>query len=146
MHEGTWKTVSDVWNGYQSVPLRQSDRHLTTFTTPFGRWIYTRAPQGFLSSGDGYNHSFDEILSDLERKERCVDDTIHYDTDLQTPWWRPIDFLIPVGQAGIVLNADKSYFARRIVDFAGFSISDETNRALAKTHGRHPRISNANIY
>jgi hypothetical protein len=33
-----WKTVTDAWNGYHSVPLRQTDRHLTTFTTPFGPW------------------------------------------------------------------------------------------------------------
>ena len=44
----TWKTVTDAWNGYHSVPLRESDRHLTTFITPFGRWRYKRAPQGFL--------------------------------------------------------------------------------------------------
>ena len=51
----TWKTVPDAWNGYHSVPLRVSDRRLTTFITPFGRWRYTRPQQGFLSSGDGYN-------------------------------------------------------------------------------------------
>ncbi|KAK3755453.1 hypothetical protein QZH41_007877 [Actinostola sp. cb2023] len=51
--QNTWKTVTDAWNGYHSVPLRESDRHLTTFITPFGRWRYMRAPQGFLSSGDG---------------------------------------------------------------------------------------------
>ena len=33
----TWKTVTDVWNDYHSVPLRESDRHLTTFITPFGK-------------------------------------------------------------------------------------------------------------
>ena len=69
----TWKSVTDAWNGYHSVPLRESDRHLTTFITPFGRWRYTRAPQGFLSSGDGYNRRFAAILSDFVRKERCVD-------------------------------------------------------------------------
>ena len=26
----TWKTVTDAWNCYHSVPLRESDRHLTT--------------------------------------------------------------------------------------------------------------------
>ena len=41
-----------------------------------------------------------------ERNVRCVDNTIHYDTDLHTHWWRTIDFVIRVGQAGIVLNAD----------------------------------------
>ena len=130
--KGTWKTVSDAWNGYHS-PLRQSDRrHLTTFITPFGRWRYTREPQCFLSSGDGYNRRFVAILSDFERKERCVADTIHCDTDLQTHWWRTIDFLIRVGQAGIVLNTDTFYFARRIVDFTGFRISDETIEPLPK--------------
>ena len=29
----TWKTVTDAWNGYHSVPLHEDDRHLTTFAT-----------------------------------------------------------------------------------------------------------------
>uniref|UniRef100_A0A1A7ZYR7 ribonuclease H n=1 Tax=Nothobranchius furzeri TaxID=105023 RepID=A0A1A7ZYR7_NOTFU len=130
--KGTWKTVTDAWNGYHSVPLCESDRHLTTFITPFGRWRYTRAPQGFLSSGDGYNCHFDAILSDFERKERCVDDTIHYDTDLNTHWWRTIDFLMHVGQSGIVLNPSKFQFAERDVDFAGFRVPDATIEPLPK--------------
>ena len=107
----TWKTVTDAWNGYHSVPLRESDRHLTTFIIPFGRWRYTRAPQGFLSSGDGYNRRFDAILSEFQRKERCVDDTIYYDKDLETHWWRAIDFISITGSSGIVLNPDKFQFA-----------------------------------
>ena len=128
----TWKTVTDAWNGYHSVPLRVSDRHLTTFITPFGRWRYTRAPQGFLSSGDGYNRRFDAVLAEFERKERCVDDTVHFDTDLEQHWWRTIDFLTRVGHAGIVLNPDKFQFAERSVDFAGFRVSDSTIEPLPK--------------
>ena len=127
-----WKTVTDAWNGYHSVPLRHSDRHLTTFITPFGRWRYTRAPQGFLSSGDGYNRRFDAVLSNFERKERCVDDTIHYDPDLEQHWWRTIDLLTRVGQAGIVLNPGKFQFAERSVDFAGFRVSDSSIEPLPK--------------
>ena len=48
---GTFKTVLDAWNGYHSVPIRESDRHLTTFITPFGRFRYRTAPQGFKASG-----------------------------------------------------------------------------------------------
>ena len=79
----SWKTKTDAWNGYHSVPLRTSDRHLTTFNTPFGHWQYTRAPRGFLSSRDGYNRRFDAILAEIVRKERCVDDTIHYDSGVE---------------------------------------------------------------
>ena len=128
----TWKTVTDAWNGYHSVPLRESDKHLTTFITPFGKWRYTRAPQGYLSSGDGYNRRFNAILSDFVRKERCVDDTIHYDEDLETHWWRTIDFLSITGSAGAVLNPEKFQFAQRNVDFAGFQISETCIQPLAK--------------
>ena len=130
--KNTWKTVTDAWNGYHSVPLRQSDCHLTTFITPFGRWRYTRAPQGFLSSGDGYNRRFDAILSTFERKERCVDDTIHYDSDLEQHWWRTIDLLTRVGQAGIVMNPDKFQFAKKSVNFAGFRVSNSSIEPLPK--------------
>ena len=128
----TWKTVSDAWNGYHSVPLRKQDRHLTTFITPFGKWRYTRAPQGYLSSGDGYNRRFQAILENFPRKERCVDDTLHYDDDLEDHYWRTIDFLIMVGQSGIVLNPEKLQFACKTVDFAGFRISRDTVEPLPK--------------
>ena len=65
---GAWKTVIDAWNGYHSVPLRECDRHLTTFITPFGLFRYKRAVQGYKSSGDGYNRRLDSILSKFERK------------------------------------------------------------------------------
>lgn len=127
-----WKTVSDAWNGYHSVPLRESDRHLTTFITPFGRWRYTRAPQGYLSSGDGYNRRFQTILEDFPRHARCVDDTIHYDESLEEHYWRTIDFLILVGQSGIVLNPDKFQFASKDVEFAGFRILSDRVEPLPK--------------
>jgi len=130
--KNTWKTVNDAWNGYHSVPLRPSDRHLTTFVTPFGLYRYKRAPQGFVSSGDAYNRRFDAIYADFERKERCVDDVIHYDVGLKAHWWCTIDFLIHVGQSGIVLNPEKFAFAQKIINFAGFRISESTIEPLPK--------------
>lgn len=129
---GSWKTVTDAWNGYHSVPIREEDRHLTTFITPHGRWRYIRAPQGFLSSGDGYNRRFDEIVAEFVRKQRCVDDTLHFDEELDTHWWRTIEFLDLVGKAGIVLNPKKFQFAKRTVDFAGFRISNNGVEPLPK--------------
>ena len=67
--KGTFKTVTDDYNGYYGVPLRDSDK-LTTFITPFGRFRYGRAPQSFVSSGDGYNRRYAAILFDFERQEK----------------------------------------------------------------------------
>ena len=71
----TWKTVTDAWNGYHSVPLREADRHLTTFITPYGRWRYARALQGFLSSTTAAS------MPSFLTLNWCVDDTIHYDSN-----------------------------------------------------------------
>ena len=119
-----WKSVTDAWNGFHSMPLRKADRHLTTFVTPFGTYRYARAPQGYLSSGDGYNRRFTAILEGFKRLERCTDDTIFYDEDLEAHWWRVIDFLILVGDSGVVLNPTKFQFCQKEVQFAGFKISD----------------------
>ena len=52
-----------------SVKISKHGTNLTSFITPFGRFRYTRAPQGFVSSGDGYNRRFAAILSDFEKKK-----------------------------------------------------------------------------
>jgi len=70
--------------------------------------------------------------SDFERKEWCVDDTIYYDEDLEQHWWRIIKFLSTVGNAGIVLNPAKFQFAERMVDFAGYCVSESSITPLPK--------------
>ena len=85
-----------------------------------------------MSSCDGCNRRFDAILSDFARHERCVDDTIFYDKDLVEHWWRTIDFLILLGNAGIVLNPSKFQFSNQDVDFAGFRITNQIIEPLPK--------------
>ena len=130
----SYKTVFDAWNGFHSVPIREEDRHYTTFITPWGLFRYIRAPQGFLSSGDGYNRRLDDILAGLERLVRCVDDSLLYDNDdkLEEHWWRVIEFMEIAGNAGVVLNPNKFQFAQKSVDFAGFRINSDTVEPLPK--------------
>ena len=120
----TWKSVTDAWNGYHSVPLRAEDRHLTTFITHIGRFRYKVAPQGFLASGDGYSRRFDEIISDIKQKTKIVDDTALWDSNLETHWWRMIEFIERLGQNGIILNKEKFQFAQRSINYAGFRITE----------------------
>ncbi len=74
--QGKLKTIFDAWNGYHSVPLRKQDRHLTTFITPWGHYRYCNAPQGYITSGDGYTKRYDNIVADIPNKTKCVDDTL----------------------------------------------------------------------
>ena len=87
---GKLKSVFDAWNGYHSVPLHADGRHYTTFITPWGRYRYCSAPQGYIASGDGYSRRYDEIVSDLPRKTKCILTTPCYGL---TPWRRSSFFL-----------------------------------------------------
>ena len=130
----SWKTVTDSFNGYHSVPLHPNSRHLTTFITMDGKFQYTRCPQGGNFAGDAYNRRHANITAEFPRKETVVDDTCHYDKidDLEQHWWRTIDYFILCGKNGITLNPEKLQFCRLTVDFAGFRITESSIEPLPK--------------
>ena len=133
---GTKKTVIDAWNGYHSVPLHQDDRHYTTFITPWGRYRYCVAPQGYIASGDGYTRRYDEILStsQLSNKDytKCIDDALLWSTSIEKSFWQTVEWLEILGKNGIIANSDKFKFAEDVVEFAGFEITPDSVRPCTK--------------
>ncbi len=125
---GTIKTVTDEWNGYHSVPLREEDRHLTTFITPWGRYRYRTAPQWYIASGDGYSRRFDEIVSYVPNKTKCIDDTLLCAINLEESFSQACNWLDICGRNGIILNPEKFTFGRDTVTFAGFEITPDSVR------------------
>ena len=120
----TYKTVFDAWNGFHSIPIAEEDRHLTTFITPWGRYRYCVAPQGYISSGDGYSRRFDEIVATVSRKTKCVDDTLLWSDSIEEAFFQAAQWLDICGHNGIVLNPSKFVFAQKTVAFAGFEITE----------------------
>ena len=120
---GKKKTVLDAWNGYHSVPIREEDRHYTTFITPWGRYRYRNTPQGYIASGDGYTRRYDEIVSDIPNKTKCIDDTLLWADTLEESFFQTVNWLDICGRHGITLNPDKFTFGKDTVEFAGFEIS-----------------------
>ena len=90
---GTLRTVTDAWNGYNSVPLVQEDRHLITFFMEYGRYRYKVAHQGYLASGDCYNQRYANVLASNPGKTKCVDDALLWYESLEVHWWRVIGYL-----------------------------------------------------
>ena len=126
------KTVTDAWNGYHSVPLCEEDKHLTTFITPWGRYRYRTAPQGYISSGDGYTRRFDEIASDFPNKIKVIDDSLLWADNLEESFHQTAKWLDLCARNGIVLNPDKFEFGADTVEFAGFEITSTSVRPNKK--------------
>ena len=123
---GTKKSVFDAWNGYHSVAIRESDRHYTTFITPWGRYRYCVAPQGYISSGDGYSRRYDEIVAEIPNKTKCIDDTVMWSPTIEESFHQAANWLDVCGRNGITLNPDKFVFAEDDVEFAGFQITKDS--------------------
>ena len=84
----TKKTIFDAWNGYHSVALAESDRHYTTFITPWGRYRYRSAPQGYIASGDAYTARYDSLVSEVDNKTKCIDDALLWSTSIEDAFHR----------------------------------------------------------
>ena len=130
--QGKKKTVFDAWNGYHSVALHPDDRHFTTFITPWGRYRYRTAPQGYISSGDGYTRRYDEIVSTIPNKAKCVDDTLLWSDSIEESFFQACNWLDTCGRNGITLNPEKFRFAEDKVEFAGFEITTDTVKPCRK--------------
>ncbi|CAC5367817.1 unnamed protein product [Mytilus coruscus] len=126
------KTVTDAWNGYHSVPIREEDRHFTTFITPWGRFRYKVAPQGFMASGDAYNQRFDAIISNFNDKVKCVDDTCMWANSIEAAFFQACEWLDLCARNGITLNPKKFQFAQDTVNFAGLTITQTNIRPSTK--------------
>ena len=126
------KTVFDCWNGYHSVPLHPDDRHYTTFITPWGRFRYKVAAQGYIASGDGYTRRFDEIVADVPNKTKCIDDTLMWADDIRESFFQAVEYLDICGHNGVTLNPSKFVFAEDVVEFAGFELTMDSVRPCKK--------------
>ena len=117
-----YKSVLDAFNGYHQVKLDEDSVKLTNFITEFGRYQYLRAPQGHIASGDGYVRRFDDIISNVERKKKIVDDVLLYDASIEESFYHALDFLLLCGQNGVTINPEKLQFCEEEVEFVGYNV------------------------
>ena len=131
---GQLMTVTDAWNGYHAIPIRQEDHYKTTFLTEYGSYRYCRAPAGFIASGDAYTHHYDLIVADIPRLAKVVDDALLHDAihGREKHWWRIIEYLETVGSNGVIMNPSKFQFAQQEVDFTAFRVTGFEVKPLPK--------------
>ena len=123
-----YKSVFDAFNGYHQVELDKDSVKLTSFITEFGRYQYLRAPQGHIASGDGYVRRFDDIIAEVERKQKIVDDVLLYDNDIEESFYHAFDFLLLCGKNGVTINPEKLQFCGQEVEFVGFNVGWDSYR------------------
>ena len=142
---GSYKTVLDAVDGYHSVLLDEESQPLTTFITEWGRFMYTRMPQGFIAAGDAYTSRYDEIIAEVPRKVKIVDDVLLHDVEIKQAFYHTFDFLSLAHKNGVVLNISKFQFCEMEVDFAGLRITSKgvaPSKSMLSAIAEFPEPSN----
>ena len=109
----------------------------TTATSPAslphgGRYQYKTEPQGYIASGDGYSRRFDEIVSHIPNKTRCIDDMLHWADNLTKSFFQAFEWVDICGHNGIILNPHKFAFGADTIEFASFEITTTNVRPCKK--------------
>ncbi|XP_076043631.1 uncharacterized protein LOC143026747 [Oratosquilla oratoria] len=81
---------------------------------------------GHCAAGDAYTKRFDNAITDLPLKYKCVDDTLLYDAGIEEAFWHDYNFLEVCAKAGVTLKPEKFCFCQREVDFAGYHLDWDT--------------------
>ena len=111
----SYKAVLDAWNGFPSIPLTPDHRDFTQFLTPWGRYWYKVAPQGYLSSGDAYSVRYDEIVRDFCPLKKLVDVTCLWSDTLEGIFIKTCQYLTLCSSKGTIFKQDKFQFGNKLL-------------------------------
>ena len=106
-----------------TVPLKEQDRHITIFITPWGRYRYKTCPQGYAASHDRYIRQLHEIVNDFASKTKWIDDTCLREPTLTEIFFQRCHWLDICRQHGFVQNPKTFVFGSDTVEFVGFVIT-----------------------
>jgi uncharacterized protein (DUF427 family) len=104
----------DCNSGFHQVPLDTESALLTTFTTPFGRYCYTRLPFGISSASEHFQKRMSHILEGLEGVICLIDDILVHGKDKQEHDTRLMLTLQRIKAHGVTLNSKCEFFKSEI--------------------------------
>jgi hypothetical protein len=100
----------DCNSGFHQVPLDTESALLTTFTTPFGRYCYTRLPFGISSASEHFQKRMSRILEGLEGVICLIDDILVHGKDKQEHDTRLMLTLQRIKAHGVTLSSKCEFF------------------------------------
>ena len=120
-------SVMDLKSGYYQVAMDEKDREKTDFTTPFGLFEYLRMPMGLSTAPATFQRLMQTSMNDLIFQILLVylDDLLVYSKTFEEHLQRLQTVFDRLREVGLKLNPDKCQFAKRSVEYLGYTVSSE---------------------
>jgi RNase H-like domain found in reverse transcriptase/Reverse transcriptase (RNA-dependent DNA polymerase) len=119
-----YTTSLDLNMGYYHIELSPHSKQLCTIVLPWGKYEYQRLPMGLCNSPDIFQEKMSTLMQDLEYVRAYIDDLLII---THGSFEEHIDKLkVVLGQlrdAGLKVNAKKSFFACEELEYLGYWIT-----------------------
>jgi len=119
-----YATSLDLNMGYYHLELDDHAKELCTIVLPFGKFEYQRTPMGLSNSPDVFQEKMNELFQGMDCVRAYIDDILALTKgDLDDHLEKLERILARLAQAGLKVNAKKSFFARGELEYLGYWIT-----------------------
>jgi hypothetical protein len=120
-------SMLDGFSGYNQIMVHLDDQEKTTFTTPWGTFMYAKTPFGLMNAGETFQRAMDIDFADEKNKFIVIylDDIIVYSASDEEHLKHLRRAFEKCRKFGISLNPKKSNFSMEEGKLLGDIISKE---------------------
>ena len=128
-----YATSLDLNMGYYHIELTPHSKQLCTIVLPWGKYEYQRLPMGLCNSPDIFQEKMGTLMHDLEYVRAYIDDLLILTSgDLRDHLDKLDEVFRRIREAGLKVNANKSFFARGELEYLGYWITREGIQPVTK--------------
>ena len=120
----TYGTSLDLNMGYYHIQLNPDSKNLCTIVLPFGKYEYQKLPMGLCNSPDIFQEKMSTLMYDLEYVRAYIDDLLIITKSSWSDHLTKLDEVLQrLKDAGLKINANKSFFGRHELEYLGYWIT-----------------------
>jgi hypothetical protein len=129
-----YATSLDLNMGYYHMLLTPFARRLCTILLPWGKHKYCQLPMGLSVSPDIFQERMSELMAGFDFAREYLDDLLIISTEkgFDKHLEKLEKVLTRLSEAGLKINAVKSFFGRTNLEYLGYNISREGMRPSQK--------------
>ncbi|MFM8622678.1 MAG: pol polyprotein, partial [Holophagaceae bacterium] len=122
----TYGTALDLNMGYYTIRLNPDAQRLCTIVLPWGKYKYLRLPMGVSGAPDIFQAKMSQLMAGLEFVRVYLDDCLIVNKKDFTDHINKVEQALQrISDAGLRINANKSYFGRNAIEYLGYWVTRE---------------------
>ena len=112
--------------GYYTIRLDPEASEICTIIFPWGKYSYQRLPMGFGGSADIFQAQMMDLMASLEYVRAYIDDLLIITRGTLDDHLEKIEIVLArLRDAGLKVNAAKSFFCTHEIEYLGYILTTE---------------------